>query len=85
MVRIVNRNLKNVWAEVNKSHSVGIPESYNFYSMRSSAASVYLRQQGANIYTLAHLMSRRVEGISVYVASILDAEELLAERRKLLQ
>jgi len=39
MVRIVNRNLKNVWAEVNKSHSVAIPESYTFYSMRSSAAS----------------------------------------------
>ena len=55
MVRIVNRNLKNVWAEVNKSHSLAIPES------------------------------RRVEGISVYVASIMSAEELMRERMKLLQ
>lgn len=84
MVRIVNRNLKNVWAEVNKSHSVAIPESYTFYSMRSSAASVYLSQQGANIYSLAHLMGRGVEGIHTYVESIMSAEELLAERRKLL-
>lgn len=84
MVRIVNKNLKSVWRNVNKSHSVGIPENFTFYSMRSSAASIYLSQEGANIYTLAHLMSRRVEGISTYVASIKSDEELLAERRKLL-
>lgn len=84
MVRIVNRNLKKVWRNVNKSHSVGIPESYTFYSMRSSAASIYLSQEGANIYTLSHLMGRRVEGISTYIASVMSAEELLAERRKLL-
>lgn len=83
MVRIVNRNLKNVWAEVNKSHSVGIPESYTFYSMRSSAASIYLHEPGANIYSLAHLMGRGVEGIHTYVETIMSAEELMRERMKI--
>ena len=85
MVRIVNRNLKNVWAEVNKSHSVAIPESYTFYSMRSSAASIYLHEPGANIYSLVHLMGRGVEGIHTYVETIMSAEELMNERMKLLQ
>ena len=83
MVRIVNRNLKNVWAEVNKSHSVAIPESYTFYSMRSSAASIYLHEPGANIYSLAHLMGRGVEGIHTYVETIMSAEELMRERMKI--
>lgn len=86
MVRIVNRNLKSVWRKVNNIYNnVGIPLHYTFYSMRASAASIYLSQDGANIYTLAHLMSRRVEGISVYVESLMSAEEEMAERRKLLQ
>lgn len=83
MVRIVNRNLKNVWAEVNKSHSVAIPESYTFYSMRSSAASIYLHEPGANIYSLAHLMGRGVEGIHTYVETIMSADELMRERMKI--
>lgn len=84
MVRIVNRNLKHIWREVNRLYGVGIPETYTFYSMRSSAASVYLHQQGANIYSLAHLMGRGITGIETYVQSILSTEELMAERRKLL-
>lgn len=85
MVRIVNRNLKCIWRKVNNIYNnVGIPVEFTFYSMRSSCASIYLHEPGANIYTLAHLMGRRVEGISTYIASVMDAEELLAERRKLL-
>lgn len=84
VVRIVNRNLKKIWRKVNNIYNVGIPLHYTFYSMRSSSASIYLHEPGANIYNLAHLMGRRVEGISTYIASVMDAEELLAERRKLL-
>ena len=84
MVRITNRNLKKIWRNVNKSHSVGIPENFTFYSMRSSAASIYLSQDGANIYTLAHLMGRGITGIETYVQSILSNEEEMYERRKLL-
>ena len=85
LVRITNRNLKCIWRKVNNIYNnVGIPLHYTFYSMRATAASIYLSQEGANIYTLAHLMWGRVEGISTYVASIMSAEELMSERRKLL-
>lgn len=82
--RIVNRNLKSVWRKTNNLYNVNIPLNYTFYSMRSSAASIYLSKDGANIYTLAHLMGRSVEGISTYVADIKSSEQLMKERMKLI-
>lgn len=82
--RIVNRNLKKIWRKVNNIYKVNIPLNYTFYSMRSSAASIYLSKDGANIYTLAHLMGRSVENISTYVANIKSSEELMKERMKLI-
>lgn len=76
--RIVNANLKGVWRKV------GIPQDTTFYSCRTSAASIYLSKEGANIFVLAHLMGRSVEGISTYVANIKSGEELMKERMKLI-
>lgn len=84
MVRIVNRNLKKIWRKVNNIYKVDIPLDYTFYSMRSSAASIYLSMDGANLFTLAHLMGRSVEGISTYVADIKSSEQLMKERMKLI-
>ena len=81
--RIVNASLKKVWRKVNNLYNAGIPLDYTYYSMRSSAASIYLSMDGANVYTLAHLMGRSVEGISTYVAEIKSSEELMKERMKL--
>ena len=85
MVRITNRNLKKIWVKVNIIYNVKIPFYYTFYSMRASAASIYLHEPGANIYTLAHLMGRGITGIETYVQLILSNEEEMFERRKLLQ
>ena len=82
--RIVNRNLKKVWRKVNNLYMVKIPLDYTYYSMRSSAASIYLSMDGANLFTLAHLMGRSVEGISTYVADIKSSEQLMKERMKLI-
>lgn len=81
--RIVNASLKKIWRKVNNLYNAGIPLDYTYYSMRSSAASIYLSMDGANVYTLAHLMGRSVEGISTYVAEIKSSEELMKERMKL--
>ena len=82
--RIVNGNLKKVWRKVNNIYKVDIPLDYTYYSMRSSAASIYLSMDGANLFTLAHLMGRSVEGISTYVGEIKSSEQLMKERRKLI-
>lgn len=82
--RIVNRNLKKIWRKVNNLYMVKIPLDYTYYSMRSSAASIYLSKDGANLFTLAHLMGRSIEGVSTYVAEIKSSEELMRERMKLI-
>ena len=84
MVRIVNRNMKKVWRRVNNIYKVEIPLSYTFYSARRSVASIYLTRPDANIFTLATLMGRSPDGISVYIKNLLSEVELNRERRKLL-
>ena len=84
MVRVVNQKLKEIWKRVNNIYKVEIPLSYTFYSARRSVASIYLTRPDANIFTLATLMGRSPEGISVYVKNLLSEGELNRERRKLL-
>ena len=84
MVRVVNQKLKEVWRRVNNIYKVEIPLSYTFYSARRSVASIYLTRPDANIFTLATLMGRSPEGISVYIKNLLSEGELNRERRKLL-
>lgn len=84
MVRVVNQNMKKIWRRVNNIYKVEIPLSYTFYSARRSVASIYLTRPDANIFTLATLMGRSPEGISVYVKNLLSEGELNRERRKLL-
>ena len=84
MVRIVNHKLKGAWRKLNNIYKVEIPLSYTFYSARRSVASIYLTRPDANIFTLATLMARSPEGISVYIKNLLSEGDLNRERRKLL-